>query len=167
MLKNVLLSILSFFILIFNGVSASANNDFDGRYNSKFQFRMGAASVCPRTLPIEIELQVTNNKIVGTMFNNGGGNTHQFCKLYHNGSLKGSFDNDGKIISLSVKQNDSHSMQYSSFKITGKLDGKLTLLSRNSRYHPPHNFSLEKRGSSKKANSFPNWIHFKKLFDLI
>lgn len=152
MLKNVLLSILSFFILIFNGVSASANNDFDGRYNSKFQFRMGAASVCPRTLPIEIELQVTNNKIVGTMFNNGGGNSHQFCKLYHNGSLKGSIDNDGKIISLSVKQNDGHSMQYSSFKISGKLDGKLTLLSRNSRYHPPHKFSLEKRGSSKKAN---------------
>jgi hypothetical protein len=113
---------------------------------------MGAASVCPRTLPIEIELQVTNNKIVGTMFNNGGGNSHQFCKLYHNGSLKGSIDNDGKIISLSVKQNDGHSMQYSSFKISGKLDGKLTLLSRNSRYHPPHKFSLEKRGSSQKVN---------------
>ena len=74
-----------------------------------------------------------------------------FVKLYHNGSLKGSLDNDGKIISLSVKQNDSHSLQYSSFKITGKLDGKLTLLSRNSRYHPPHKFSLEKRGSSKKS----------------
>ena len=70
-----------FFILIFNVVSASASNDFDGRYNSKFQFRMGAASVCPRTLPIEIELQVINNKIVGTMFNNGGRNTHQFCKI--------------------------------------------------------------------------------------
>ena len=54
MLKNVFLLILSFFILIFNVVSASANNDFDGRYNSKFQFRMCAASVCPRTLPIEI-----------------------------------------------------------------------------------------------------------------
>ena len=165
MLKNVLISILSFFILIFNGVSASANNDFDGRYNSKFQFRMGAASVCPRTLPIEIELQIKNGNIVGTMFNNGGGNAHQFCKLYHNGSLKGSIDNDGKIISLSVKQNDGHSMQYSSFSIMGKLDGKLTLLSRNPRYHPPHKFSLEKRGSSKKVNKVQT-SNLKKLCDL-
>ena len=151
MLKNVLLLILSFFILIFNVVSASANNDFDGRYNSKFQFRMGAASVCPQTLPIEIELQITNNKIVGTMFNNGGGNTHQFCRLYHNGSIRGTIKKDG-FISLKVKQNDPHSMEFSSYKIMGKLDDKLTLLSRNSRYHPPHRFSLIKRGSSKKAN---------------
>ena len=150
MLKNVLISILSFFILIFNVVSASANNEFDGRYNSKFQFRMGAASVCPQTLPIEIELQIKNGKIEGTMFNNGGGNRDLFCKLYHNGRIRGTIKKDG-FISLKVKQNDPHSMEFSSFKIMGNLNDKLTLLSRNSRYHPPHKFSLKKRGSSKKV----------------
>ncbi|MDB4087866.1 hypothetical protein N9520_01830, partial [Amylibacter sp.] len=98
------------------------------------------------------------------MFNNGGGNAHQFCKLYHNGSIKGSVDNNGKL-SLKVKQNDGHSMQYSSFLITGKLDGELTLLSKNARYHPPHKFSLEKRGSSKKANKVQT-NNLKKLCDL-
>jgi len=165
MLKNVLLLILSFFILIFNVVSASANNEFDGRYNSKFQFRMGAASVCPQTLPIEIELQIKNGKIEGTMFNNGGGNTDLFCKLYHNGRIRGTIKKDG-FISLKVKQNDPHSMEFSSFKIMGNLDDKLTLLSRNSRYHPPHRFSLIKRGSSKKTNKVQTNSNLKKLCDL-
>ena len=50
---------------------ASANTDWDGTYNAAFDFKMSRASVCPKILPIEIEVIVTNGEAEGFIFNNG------------------------------------------------------------------------------------------------
>ena len=44
---------------------------------------MSAASVCPRELPIDIQIEISNNQITGYIFNQGNPeNSHAFCKLY-------------------------------------------------------------------------------------
>ena len=48
-------------------------------------------------------------------------NLYSFCKLYHNGSITGSIDDAGNFINVKVKQKDSHSRKYSSYKITGNI----------------------------------------------
>ncbi|MDB9875317.1 hypothetical protein OAC76_03835 [Amylibacter sp.] len=156
-MKNfVLILLLSLIITISNIGLVSANSQFNGNYSSKFQFRMGPSSVCPRTLPIEIDLQIIDRKIVGSIKNNGGGNTHQFCKLYHNGSIKGSIDYEGKIISLLVKQKDFHSLTFSSYEIKGNIEEGLSLLSRNEFFHPIHKFNLKKIKPANNSNKSIN-----------
>ncbi|MDB9776723.1 hypothetical protein OAB63_03060, partial [Alphaproteobacteria bacterium] len=110
-----------------------ANTKWDGTYNAAFDFKMSAATVCPKTLPIEMEVIITNGNAEGFIFNNGGGNSHQFCKLYHNGIISGKVDEKGKV-NFKIKQNDSHSREYSSYKISGKLEGRLKLTSRSPNY---------------------------------
>ena len=138
-MKRLLITILIIFI------SSPSIASWDGRYNANFDFKMGAGSVCPRTLPIEIEIEVENNIVSGFIFNNGGGNKHKFCKLYHNGTISGKVDSSGKLIKVNIKQTDSHSREYSSYRITGELDNTLKLLSRSARYHPTAKFTFTKR----------------------
>ena len=130
----------------FSMISPSlALSELDGRYTQTIKFKMGSMTVCPKTLPIEIELEVKDGIVDGYLFNNGGGNNHKFCKLYHNGSIRGEIDDDGKLIGVKIKQNDAHAKQYSSYKIIGNINGDLRLISRNSQYHPQHKFTLTKR----------------------
>ena len=150
------LLILSLIIMVSYIGSVIANTQFNGNYNSKFQFQMGPSSVCPWKLPIEIDLQISDRKIVGSISNNGGRNTNPFCKLYHNGNIKGSIDYNGKITSLLVKQKDPHSSTYSSYKIEGKIGGALSLFSRQPFFHPMHKFSLKKLKPANRANKNKN-----------
>ncbi|MDA9305165.1 peptidoglycan-binding protein, partial [Amylibacter sp.] len=150
------LLILSLIIMVSYIGSVIANTQFNGNYNSKFQFQMGPSSVCPWKLPIEIDLQISDQKIVGLISNDGGRNTNPFCKLYHNGNIKGSIDYNGKITSLLVKQKDPHSSTYSSYKIEGKIGGALSLLSRQPFFHPMHKFSLKKLKPANRANKNKN-----------
>jgi len=128
-------------LLTLNIANAS---QYDGRYNGDFDFKMSSKSLCPKILPLDIEIEIKGQIVSGYIFNNGGGNTHEFCKLYHNGTILGEIDSDGKFIGVKVRQNDSHSGKYSSFAITGNIDGKLTLISKSPKYHPRHKFNLEK-----------------------
>ncbi|MDC1414082.1 hypothetical protein N8335_04410, partial [Amylibacter sp.] len=146
------LLILSLIIMVSYIGSVIANTQFNGNYSSKFQFQMGPSSVCPWKLPIEIDLQISDRKIVGSISNNGGRNTNPFCKLYHNGNIKGSIDYNGKIVSLLVKQKDPHSSTYSSYKLEGKIGGTLSLFSRQPFFHPMHRFSLKKLKPANRAN---------------
>ena len=113
------------------GASEANSSQFDGRYNSNFDFKMSAKSVCPKRLPIDIEIVIKGQIVSGYIFNNGGGNTHEFCKLYHNGTIIGEIDSDGKFIGVKIRQNDSHSRKYSSSAIVGNLNGELTLISKS------------------------------------
>ena len=146
------LLILSLIIMFSYIGSVIANTQFNGNYSSKFQFQMGPSSVCPWKLPIEIDLQISDRKIVGSISNNGGRNTNPFCKLYHNGNIKGSIDYNGKIVSLLVTQKDPHSSTYSSYKIEGKIGETLSLFSRQPFFHPMHRFSLKKLKPANRAN---------------
>ena len=140
--KNSLFNLILILLLTpFSFSHLYAQGVYDGKYNASFDFKMSSASVCPKTLPIEIEIVITDSKAEGYIFNNGGGNGHAFCKLYHNGPITGSVDSDGKV-KFKIKQNDSHSREYSSYKITGELEGRLKLYSRSSQYHPTHKFTL-------------------------
>jgi len=56
-----------------------------------------SAGPCPKKLPIEIEIIITDGKAEGFIFNNGGGNTHKWCKLYHNGTISGKVDSKGNV----------------------------------------------------------------------
>ncbi|MDC3014126.1 cell envelope integrity protein TolA [Alphaproteobacteria bacterium] len=136
--------VISLLCMSLMGISESKSSQFDGRYNSNFDFKMSAKSVCPKQLPIDIEIEVRGQIVSGYIFNNGGGNTHQFCKLYHNGTIIGEVDTDGKFIGVKVRQNDSHSKKYSSSAIVGNLNGELTLISKSAQYHPRHKFKLAK-----------------------
>ena len=127
----------------YNLVKVNTSNSWDGKYNATFNFKMSRASVCPSKLPIEVEIFIKNGKAEGFIFNNGGGNKHSFCKLYHNGTITGNIDSNGEI-NFKIKQKDSHSRKYSSFEIVGNIEGRLKLNSRNSKYHPPHAFELKK-----------------------
>ena len=124
--------------------TAQASSKWDGRYNTKWNFRMGHGSVCPKALPLEIEIEVSEGSIVGALMNNGGGNSHRFCRLYHNGSISGEVSAGGTFVEVKVDQSDDHAKTYSSYKITGKIDGDLYLVSRNGRYHPKSKFQLER-----------------------
>ena len=147
MIKIIILYLTSVFLAISSQVSIAGN--FDGKYSAAFDFKMGPASVCPSILPIEIVIEIKESKAEGYIFNNGGQNSHGFCKLYHNGPITGTVSDDGKV-KFKIKQNDSHSIQYSSFKISGNIDGKLTLMSRSAQYHPPHKFELSKIDTDRK-----------------
>ena len=142
--------------LVFITVAASAlpaaANQWSGRYTSSFNFRMGSESVCPRVLPITIELSVEDGQATGAIFNNGGGNTHEFCKLYHNGTISGSVSEDGSV-SLRVRQTDAHSLAYSSNRISGNIAGQLRLMSVSSKYHPTHSFQLTRQSNTNSSFS--------------
>ena len=112
MFKRIILSMAAFLIF---PLLAQASNTWDGRYNSVFEFKMSPQSVCPRFLPIEIELTVKDGKVSGFIFNNGGGNSHNFCKLYHNGEIYGEIASDGELKNVYIRQSDPHSIQYSSY----------------------------------------------------
>ena len=43
---------------------------------------------------------------------------------------------------MNIKQKDKHAAKYSSTKIIGNVNGTLTLISKNSQYHPRHKFKL-------------------------
>ena len=151
MKKNIFKTILKlnfiFFIsvlfFVINIGNVFADTKWDGRYNAVFDFKMSSASVCPKILPLDIVVEIENSNAEGYIFNNGGGNIHKFCKLYHNGTIKGKVDKNGKV-KFKIKQIDSHSRQYSSYKISGKIDGTLKLSSRSSQYHPTHKFNFTK-----------------------
>lgn len=117
------------------------NAEWDGRYNSFFNFKMSSKSVCPKKLPIEIEIEINEGIVSGFIFNNGGGNGHSFCKLYHNGSISGKVKSNGDL-DLKVKQKDSHSRKYSSHRIKGNIEGRLRLNSISPKYHPSHAFEF-------------------------
>ena len=122
-----------------------AKGAFDGRYGANFAFEMGPATVCPSALPITIELSVEGEDISGVILNDGGENTHEFCALYHNGTIMGKISETGEFVGVKVSQKDSHSREYSSYKITGNLNGELTLVSRQRQFHPNSLFSISKR----------------------
>lgn len=124
--------------------SVLAESKWDGKYNSTFPFKMSKRSVCPKFLPIDIELKIEDSSVSGFIFNNGGGNKDEFCKLYHNGSISGSVDSQGNFIDVNIKQKDNHSRKYSSYKIIGNINNNLTLLSKSKKYHPPAQFLLTK-----------------------
>ena len=143
MIKYLPCFIFLFKLILISLSSLSYANSWDGKYNATFNFKMSRASVCPSKLPIEVEIFIKNGKAEGFIFNNGGGNKHSFCKLYHNGTITGNIDSNGEI-NFKIKQKDSHSRKYSSFEIVGNIEGRLKLNSRNSKYHPPHAFELKK-----------------------
>ena len=140
--SNKLFIISSAFMI--GGSPVLAESPWDGKYNSTFPFQMSRASVCPKFLPIDIEIKIEEGQISGFMFNNGGGNKDSFCKLYHNGSITGSIDNEGNFVDVKVKQNDSHSRKYSSYKITGNIKNNLNLISKSRKYHPTTAFLISK-----------------------
>ena len=130
--------------LMLGSAPVFAESPWDGKYNSTFPFQMSRASVCPKFLPIDIEVKIEKGQISGFMFNNGGGNRDSFCKLYHNGSITGSIDDAGNFINVKVKQKDSHSRKYSSYKITGNIKNNLNLISKSPKYHPTTAFLITK-----------------------
>ena len=144
--------------LILGSAPVFAESPWDGKYNSTFPFQMSRASVCPKFLPIDIEIKIEDGQISGFIFNNGGGNSAAFCKLYHNGSITGSIDNDGNFINVKVKQKDGHSRKYSSNRITGNIKDNLKLISKSKKYHPTKAFLITKyadlnSGSNDLVNS--------------
>jgi len=142
------LLLLNFFLLTFIP-NLSFGDDFSGSYNADFNFKMGSMTVCPKSLPIDIQIEIDlNGNVEGYIFNNGGGNDHKFCKLYHNGTISGKVTADGELKGVKVVQKDSHARKYSSNRITGNINGNLRLISKNSQYHPRHKFRLEKVNAS-------------------
>lgn len=105
---------------------------YDGDYSSQFAFKMSSQSVCPKELPVDIQINIKDNIIAGYIFNKGNPeNGNAFCKLYHNGEITGEIDDNGKIVKLKIRQKSAHSRKYSSYKIQGYLDGDSTLISSN------------------------------------
>ena len=147
MKKFIIIFVASLFLTFFSQKGIAS--DFDGNYSAAFDFKMGPASVCPSVLPIEIVIEIKDGNAEGYIFNNGGSNSHGFCKLYHNGPITGTIGDDGKV-KFKIKQNDPHSIQYSSYLISGNIDGKLNLMSRSAQYHPPHKFELSKIDTARK-----------------
>ena len=163
--KILILFCISILSIIHNPEKASADTDWDGTYNATFDFKMSRASVCPEILPIDIEVIVTNGEAEGFIFNNGGGNTHKFCKLYHNGTISGKVDKNGKV-KFKIKQKSSHSREYSSYKISGEIEGRLKLTSRSAKYHPSHKFEFS-RVSSTNAKKLDEDNQIKSLKELL
>lgn len=147
-MKKILIFYIASVFLTLSFQKGIASN-FDGKYSAAFDFRMGPASVCPSVLPIEIVIEIKDGNAEGYIFNNGGSNSHSFCKLYHNGPITGTVGDDGEV-KFKIKQNDPHSIQYSSYSISGNIDGKLNLISRSAQYHPPHKFELSKINTDRK-----------------
>lgn len=133
-------------------VGQAQSTNWDGRYSANLSYKMGSASVCPRNLPINIEIKVTNGDVTGAIMNNGGGNTHEFCKLYHNGTISGTVQPDGTA-SLNIRQSDSHSRAYSSYRISGQIDGSLSLKSKSAKYHPTARFSFTRTSGAAQTSA--------------
>lgn len=131
-------------VLLFAPLNAQAET-WDGRYFANIAFNMSPSSVCPAVLPLTIEIQVAGDKVSGVIMNDGGENTHKFCALYHNGEITGNINQSGDFVKVKIKQQDRHSRKYSSNRITGKINGTLTLLSADKSFHPNADFSLKKR----------------------
>ena len=136
---------------LFSPTVSVASSKWDGSYNAVIDFKMSEKTVCPRKLPIEIELVVDRGKISGFIFNNGGGNTHQFCKLYHNGDISGRVLKDGTLDLVEINQKNAHSKLYSSFRLEGNIDGRIKLISRAPQYHPLHRFELVRRENNSAS----------------
>lgn len=140
--------LLAVLIVIFGSYYSEATSTdlalWDGSYRSSFDFHMSSISVCPALLPIEIEIQVESGLLSGFIFNNGGGNKHDFCKLYHNGTISGKVSEDGTLKGVKIKQSNGHSREHSSYKLKGNLNGEIAIYSRSSEYHPKHKFHLVK-----------------------
>lgn len=133
-------------------VGHAQSTNWDGRYSANLSYKMGSASVCPRNLPINIEIKVTNGDVTGAIMNNGGGNTHEFCKLYHNGTISGTVQPDGTA-SLNIRQSDSHSRAYSSYRISGQIDDSLSLKSKSAKYHPTARFTLTRTSGAAQTSA--------------
>ena len=48
------------------------------------------------------------------------------------------------MVFVKIKQESSHSMQYSSYKIEGNIEDKLKLISRDWTYHYPKKFTMNR-----------------------
>ena len=138
--------------ILFACTAGAQSTNWDGTYSAIFDFRMSSRSVCPSALPINIELSVLGGQATGVIMNNGGGNRHEFCSLYHNGDITGSVDDMGRAL-LTVSQADAHSKMYSSYRIEGQIDGELRLISRSMRYHPTKTFVFDRTSDLSAANS--------------
>jgi len=138
--------------ILFAYTAGAQSTNWDGTYSAIFDFKMSSRSVCPRSLPINIELSVLGGEATGVILNNGGGNRHEFCSLYHNGDITGSVDNSGRAV-LSVSQADPHSKMYSSYRIEGPIDGELRLISRSMRYHPTTTFVFDRTSDLSAVES--------------
>ena len=138
------------FILIFFMFSKTliAYSDWDGSYDANFNFKMSPSTVCKKPLPIKIKIIINSGEVKGKISNDGGDNPHPFCKFYHNGNINGTIDENGEV-SFKIRQKESHSLQYSSNKIIGNIDGRLKLISRKSQYHPIHIFQFIKQEISE------------------
>ena len=145
-----LLLVIGVVFILFNKVYAGP---YDGDYNAQFAFKMSSQSVCPKELPIDIQINIKDNIITGYIFNQGNPeNGHAFCKLYHNGDITGEIDDTGKIVKLRIKQKSTHSRKYSSYTIKGSLDNDSTLISKNSQYHPRFKFRWRKEEPKQVEN---------------
>ena len=59
-IKKLLFIIISLFI-----VNNLYSGPYDGNYNTQFAFKMSSSSYCPKELPIDIEIEITDNKVIG------------------------------------------------------------------------------------------------------
>ena len=137
-------------LVLFNTCYVLGQNQWDGIYRSNFPFQMSKQSVCSKTLPIKIEIQIENRNLIGSISNSGGENRDRYCKKYHNGSISGFIDDDGNFLDVKIKQSDSHSRQYSSFKIEGNINDTLFLISKSKKYHPVKEFKIEEFSALNK-----------------
>ena len=101
-------------------------------------------------MPIKIEIQIENRNLIGSISNSGGDNKDRYCKKYHNGSISGFIDDDGNFLDVKIKQSDSHSRQYSSFKIEGNINNTLFLKKKKKKYHPVKEFKIEEFSALNK-----------------
>ena len=143
MKKSFFIKTILSFLALFNTGYALGQNQWDGNYRSNFPYQMSKQSVCSKTLPIEIEIQIENGNLIGSISNNGGDNRDRYCKNYHNGNISGFIDDEGNFLDVKIKQSDSHSRQHSSFKIEGNINGTLFLISKSKKYHPVKEFRIE------------------------
>ena len=116
-----LLLVIGVVFILFNKVYAGP---YDGDYNAQFAFKMSSQSVCPKELPIDIQINIKDNIITGYIFNQGNPeNGNAFCKLYHNGEITGEIDDNGKIVKLKIIRQPAHSRHYSSYATQGVQEG--------------------------------------------
>ena len=87
-IKKLLFITISLFIInnLYSGT-------YDGYYNAQFAFKMSQKSYCPNELPVDIEIEVRDNKVIGYIFNQGHpNNSNRNCALYHNGDITGEIE---------------------------------------------------------------------------
>jgi hypothetical protein len=133
--------------------SIAETQEVGGRYRADFAFRMGAGSLCEKSLPLTIRLSINNGLVSGDIRNSGGGNSSSFCSLYHNGKISGTIEGNGDLRNVIITQEDAHSAQYSSYAITGNINENLQLISKSTRYHPTTSFRVAKVGAAAAPGS--------------